>query len=122
MQIRCSSNPAQGRFDELVESHGVKVRSAASRHAAAVALLARAGWRAAGNTERESSLLNLGCCLLAGVDTTLLVGQHRKAPPMGHPCLCSTHFIFHALQVLVDPAALMHVLGTKMDFVEDRLK
>ena len=25
-------------------------------------------------------------------------------------------------QVLVDPAALMHVLGTKMDYVEDRLK
>lgn len=26
------------------------------------------------------------------------------------------------IKVLIDPAALMHVLGTKMDFVEDRLK
>lgn len=31
-------------------------------------------------------------------------------------------FDVHPLQVLVDPAALMHVLGTKMDYVEDRLK
>jgi iron-sulfur cluster assembly protein len=26
------------------------------------------------------------------------------------------------VKVLIDPAALMHVLGTRMDFVEDRLK
>lgn len=26
------------------------------------------------------------------------------------------------VQVLIDPKALMHVVGTKMDFVEDRLK
>eukprot|EP01018_Ginkgo_biloba_P005056 Gb_12339 [translate_table: standard] len=26
------------------------------------------------------------------------------------------------VQVLIDPKALMHVIGTKMDFVEDRLK
>ncbi|GLJ29273.1 hypothetical protein SUGI_0577270 [Cryptomeria japonica] len=26
------------------------------------------------------------------------------------------------VQVLIDPRALMHVIGTKMDFVEDRLK
>ena len=26
------------------------------------------------------------------------------------------------VRVLIDPAALMHVLGTKMDFVEDKLK
>lgn len=49
-------------------------------------------------------------------------GNTAGPPPMRHPCMCSVHFIFHALQVLVDPAALMHVLGTKMDFVEDRLK
>lgn len=28
----------------------------------------------------------------------------------------------HGVKILVDPGALMHVLGTKMDFVEDRLK
>lgn len=28
----------------------------------------------------------------------------------------------HGVRVLIDPGALMHVLGTKMDFVEDRLK
>jgi hypothetical protein len=26
------------------------------------------------------------------------------------------------VKVLIDPAALMHVLGTRMDFVEDRLR
>ena len=26
------------------------------------------------------------------------------------------------VKILVDPKALMHVIGTKMDFVEDRLK
>lgn len=26
------------------------------------------------------------------------------------------------VKVLIDPRALMHVIGTKMDFVEDRLK
>lgn len=26
------------------------------------------------------------------------------------------------VKVLIDPAALMHVLGTQMDYVEDRLK
>jgi hypothetical protein len=26
------------------------------------------------------------------------------------------------VRVLIDPGALMHVVGTKMDFVEDRLK
>jgi Fe-S cluster assembly iron-binding protein IscA len=28
----------------------------------------------------------------------------------------------HGVRVLIDPAALMHVLGTKMDFVQDELK
>lgn len=28
----------------------------------------------------------------------------------------------HGVRILVDPAALMHVIGTKMDYVEDRLK
>jgi iron-sulfur cluster assembly protein len=28
----------------------------------------------------------------------------------------------HGVKVLIDPGALMHVLGTRMDFVEDRLK
>ena len=26
------------------------------------------------------------------------------------------------VRVLIDPGALMHVIGTKMDFVQDRLK
>jgi iron-sulfur cluster assembly 1 len=26
------------------------------------------------------------------------------------------------IKVLIDPGALMHVIGTKMDYVEDRLK
>lgn len=26
------------------------------------------------------------------------------------------------VRILIDPGALMHVVGTKMDFVEDRLK
>lgn len=26
------------------------------------------------------------------------------------------------VKVLIDPAALLHVLGTKMDYVEDRLR
>jgi iron-sulfur cluster assembly accessory protein len=26
------------------------------------------------------------------------------------------------VKVLIDPRALMHIIGTKMDFVEDRLK
>lgn len=26
------------------------------------------------------------------------------------------------VRILIDPGALMHVIGTKMDFVEDRLK
>ena len=28
----------------------------------------------------------------------------------------------NGVRVLIDPGALMHVIGTKMDFVEDRLK
>uniref|UniRef100_A0A061SCY5 Iron-sulfur cluster assembly protein n=1 Tax=Tetraselmis sp. GSL018 TaxID=582737 RepID=A0A061SCY5_9CHLO len=28
----------------------------------------------------------------------------------------------HGVRILIDPAALMHVIGTKMDFVTDRLK
>lgn len=28
----------------------------------------------------------------------------------------------HGVKVLIDPAALMHVLGTTMDFVEDRIR
>ncbi|GMH41533.1 hypothetical protein BSKO_09443 [Bryopsis sp. KO-2023] len=28
----------------------------------------------------------------------------------------------HGVRILIDPAALMHVIGTKMDFVEDRLR
>lgn len=28
----------------------------------------------------------------------------------------------HGVRVLIDPAALMHVLGTKMDFVQDELR
>merc|ERR1711977_474653 len=28
----------------------------------------------------------------------------------------------HGVKVFVDPKALMHVIGTEMDFVEDRLK
>lgn len=28
----------------------------------------------------------------------------------------------HGVRVLIDPGALMHVLGTTMDFVEDRVK
>ena len=28
----------------------------------------------------------------------------------------------HGVKVLIDPGALMHVLGTRMDWVEDRLK
>ena len=28
----------------------------------------------------------------------------------------------HGVQILIDPAALMHVLGTKMDFVTNRIK
>ena len=28
----------------------------------------------------------------------------------------------HGVRVLIDPGALMHVLGTKMDFVQDELK
>jgi len=28
----------------------------------------------------------------------------------------------HGVRVLIDPGAIMHVLGTKMDFVEDRLR
>ena len=28
----------------------------------------------------------------------------------------------HGVRILIDPGALMHVVGTKMDFTEDRLK
>jgi Fe-S cluster assembly iron-binding protein IscA len=28
----------------------------------------------------------------------------------------------HGVKILIDSKALMHVLGTKMDYVEDRLK
>jgi Fe-S cluster assembly iron-binding protein IscA len=28
----------------------------------------------------------------------------------------------HGVRILVEPAALMHVIGTTMDFVEDRIK
>lgn len=28
----------------------------------------------------------------------------------------------NGVRILIEPAALMHVLGTKMDYVEDRLK
>ena len=28
----------------------------------------------------------------------------------------------HGVRMLIDPGALMHVLGTKMDFVQDNLK
>lgn len=28
----------------------------------------------------------------------------------------------HGIRILIEPNALMHVVGTKMDFVEDRLK
>jgi iron-sulfur cluster assembly protein len=28
----------------------------------------------------------------------------------------------HGVRILIDPAALMHVLGTKMDYIEDELK
>jgi len=28
----------------------------------------------------------------------------------------------HGVRILIDPSALMHVLGTKMDYLEDELK
>ena len=28
----------------------------------------------------------------------------------------------HGIKVLIDPAALMHVIGTKMDFITDRIR
>jgi iron-sulfur cluster assembly 1 len=28
----------------------------------------------------------------------------------------------HGVRILIEPAALMHVIGTTMDFVEDRIK
>lgn len=28
----------------------------------------------------------------------------------------------HGVRILIEPAAMMHVLGTKMDYVEDQLK
>ena len=28
----------------------------------------------------------------------------------------------HGVRILIEPAALMHVIGTTMDFIEDRIK
>ena len=56
-------------------------------------------------------------------------GKNPWQPARQNNCLCADSkgkfdevVEEQGVRVLIDPGALMHVVGTKMDFVEDRLK